>query len=330
LSHRQKALRVHTTSRPVDGSLFSFACSSCGKCCNSGPQLSVPELFHHEERLIGCLTLRRVRRVRQDAARGVTREDERSFALLAERLLFALPDGEHALALATQAFYDPELARCALLLPDHRCGVQHDRKPAACLVAPLEAWLPDRMQHRVLAGRLQAAEYLGADCITRGAPGAGGQPLTRNLTVVDDDAQRALQRRRDDLADERRYWGEAVFASLQRQLVDPVALARIPSEGFVSIPPAPLLLVLAAVSERCRQRVLRFVQAQLGLITSTLAVRAGSSAASELARLAHTSERLLSTLAQPGLAQSPISAPHAYQRELEAWLGIDPARENPS
>jgi hypothetical protein len=39
---------------------WSFHCSACGKCCNSPPPMSVPELFYHQRRFIGCLTVRRV------------------------------------------------------------------------------------------------------------------------------------------------------------------------------------------------------------------------------------------------------------------------------
>ncbi|WP_408249296.1 hypothetical protein [Paraburkholderia xenovorans] len=43
---------------------FSFACTACGKCCNSPPAMSLPELFRQRDRFIGCLAIGRVPRRR--------------------------------------------------------------------------------------------------------------------------------------------------------------------------------------------------------------------------------------------------------------------------
>jgi hypothetical protein len=304
------------------------------------------ELFHHERRFIGCLTLRRVKRVRRGEPlaglgehRRVDAEDELAFAALAARLLHPLPahpresgSGASMYALlAVQAWYEPDRGRCPALGPDGSCSVHHDRKPTACRVAPLEAWLPDRFQAGVLASRLSAAEYRGSDCVLPGE--RAGRVVTRGLKLVQPEARDVLARRRAELASDKRFWGDAVFAELARDLAsDPAALARIPLQGFVSIPLAPILLVLARVSERCRARCLRFLEAQLGLIEAAQAERGGSgalprlslhqdslpfAAANELAALARASRHLLGSLSRP-LSTPP--QPHAA--EMEAWLGL--------
>jgi hypothetical protein len=318
---------------------FSFECTACGKCCNSGPQLSLPELFHHERRFIGCLTLRRVKLLRrgdeigQGVARGkLTADDEREYTQLAERLLHPLPvqpgEAPQALLLAIQAFYDPSAARCPQLSPDNTCSVHVERKPGACSVAPLEAWLPDRLQHYVLAGRRRAAEYHGTDCIRPGE--TRGQVVTRRLAVVQREAHESLARRRADLQRDKLFWGAGVFAQLARELLsDRAALARIPLQGFVSIPPVPVLALLAQVSERCRLRCLAFLEAQRGLIDAALEARSSASAAPgdvqvrattlELEALARSTRTLLSVLTRPHAAQPAT----AHAAEVEAWLGLE-------
>ncbi|MDB4973312.1 MAG: hypothetical protein JWN48_1653 [Myxococcaceae bacterium] len=320
-----------SAARPPDeptAATYSFHCTACGKCCNSGPQLSLPELFHHERRFIGCLTLRRVRSLRSGDALGtsgdaqVSADDERAFEQLAERLLHPLPSAAGAphqrLLLATQALYEVDQPRCPLLAADNACSLQYDRKPLACAVAPLEAFLPDRLQHHVLAGRRQAAEYHGTDCIQPGASSVAERVITRRLTVVQTAARDALARRRADLTLDKQFWGDAVFATLQGPLLsDPAALARIPLEGFVSIPPAPILFVLAAVSERCRLRCLRFVDAQLALLEDRLHMPV-TAARPELEALARTARSARTVLSQARSAE----AEHHHARQTEAWLGL--------
>lgn len=254
------------------GAVYSFECTACGKCCNSGPQLSLPELFHHQRRFLGTLAMRRVRG--------------------AGPYLHAL-GADESLQLVLQAHYDPD-ASCPALVGD-KCDVHSDRKPAQCSVVPLDAWLPDAQQHLVLAGRVREAF---ADCIQTGE----GKTLVRQLKVVQTDAARALELRRADLRLERAYWGDAVFASLR---ADTASLLRIPRTGFVAIPPAPVLAVIATVSEPCRARCLEFLEAQLAL---------NPGGTPELVALARTSQVLLSKL--------PWVVGHPRAAEIEAWLGL--------
>jgi hypothetical protein len=191
---------------------------------------------------------------------------------LADALLHRLPGGLHAedILLATQGFSVGPSEPCPALGSDMRCTVHEDRKPATCSVVPLEALVPDRLQHVVLAERRGEATYLGADCIV-----PGSRPdfvrLTHRLAVVDENAKESLVRRRRDLADEKRWWGESVFRMLQRDLfANAAALARVPESGSLVMAIAPVLMVLAAVSSRCRERCLAYIDAQIVLIEETL------------------------------------------------------------
>jgi len=266
---------------------WSHHCSACGKCCNSAPQLTVPELFHHQDTFFGCLLVQRVPYHSQGQA-------------LADQLLHvvpgSLPTADRVL-LATQAF-DLELsARCPALNADQQCSLHGPHKPGICRVVPFDALLPDSLQHLVLAERAKDTLYIGSDCIAAGIrPGLA--VVTRRLRVVEDDARVALAERRRDLAAERLRWGELVFQALLPELSnDGPVLERLPREGFMRLSIAPVLMVIAEASERARMRCVAYLKAQAVLAHRILADarRAGVEHAESVVRLAafqRTNERL--------------------------------------
>ena len=205
-----------------------------------------------------------------------------------------------------------------------RCSIHDDRKPAACAVVPLDALVPDRLQHRVLAERRAEAAYLGADCIVQGTrPGA--RPVIRRLAVVDTDAADALTRHRRALADDKRWWGTAVFGILQKDLFAQAAMrARIPVDGFVVLALAPVLVVLASVSARCRGRCVEYVDAQLALIDRTLGHLGGPPSNETTESQLHVFARTHRAL-RGGLANGvhPAARPPTEVHAVERWLGID-------
>jgi hypothetical protein len=85
---------------------WSFRCSACGKCCNSPPEMSVPELFHHQHRFVGCLAVRRLPRVspgdRLAGEGAATAADARAYALLADALWHRLSSGAGDVLIATR------------------------------------------------------------------------------------------------------------------------------------------------------------------------------------------------------------------------------------
>jgi Fe-S-cluster containining protein len=293
--------------------IWSFHCSACGKCCNSPPQLSVPELFHHQHRFIGCLAIRRVFRP------GGTEIDTRAFSELADALLHRLPDsaGGGNVQLVTQAhavtMADEE--RCPALGDDMRCEIHDTGKPAACSVVPFDALVPDRMQHLVLSERRREASYLGADCIVPGTR-PGFARVTRRLAVVDPTFADALARRRRDLLIDRRMWGDAVFRMLLPDLFhNPAALARVPPGGFLVMDLAPVLIVLAQASARSRARCLAYLEAQAALIEDRLGTLPGSAQAHAFLE----TNRLL----QGAFERTP--APLGRAEDIEAWMGLGSA-----
>jgi hypothetical protein len=277
-------------ARPADAGDWSFRCAACGKCCNSGPELSVPELFHHQHRFLGRLAVRRVRRL----APGTNSDTAVSDVLL-----------------VTHAWHDEAVGRCPALDADGRCAIHADRKPLVCSLAPLDALVPDALQAELLATRAREAAFWAADCI---APGARPDfvPLVRRLTVVDPTARDALARRRAELALEKRHWGVGVFRLLEPELfAKPEALAKIPPDGFLSLSIAPVLMVLAEVSAACRARCRDYLAAQLELarkLGAELPVR-GHQALFDV----------LSTCDGSGAVDRATAA------ATEAWLGLEQA-----
>jgi hypothetical protein len=258
----------------------------------------VPELFHHQHTFIGCLSVRR----------------------------FQNPDtGSEQVLLATQAFDAGLSEECPALDGERRCSIQDQRKPAICRVVPFDALLPDRLQHLVLAGRAAEAHYLGSDCISAGKR-SGLPVVTRHLSVVDEHARTALLQRRRDLAEERRFWGDAVLKMLHAELLSqPAQLARVPLGGFLGLSIAPVLMVLADASPRSRERCMVFLDAQALLCERTLQAardrgREGHATTRQLRAFCATNARLRALLAA---APPPLTILPASERTaLEHWLGI--------
>lgn len=188
--------------------------------------MTVPELFHHESLFVGALAVRRT-------AAGVS--------------------------LQTQGLDFPSTTACPARRDDGLCGIHGDRKPAMCLTVPLDPHVSDAQQQVVLLRRNTGAGYVGADCIVAGR--RDGLPLLVDAgEVVDANYRAQLHGHRALLADERRWWGDAVTALLRGQL-PPQA-----SDGVLTLPLVPVLAVLAGWSDVCRMRCLRYVQRQSALI----------------------------------------------------------------
>jgi Fe-S-cluster containining protein len=249
---------------------FSFACSACGKCCNTPPSMTLAELFRHRDLFIGCIAIGRVPRKREGERLRVgshesvlDADDIAAFDSIAETLLHCA--GE-TFSITTQGYDYPSVARCPALEDDGRCAIHFTGKPVTCEVVPLDPLVPDRLQHLVLAARNQSGAYFGANCIQEGEH-ADATLLVSNGHVVDISARDALTRRRSALAKEREVWGKAVFESLRKDLFNsPAALARIPADGFLTISIVPAILAVASTSERCRQLSIDYVDSQIALI----------------------------------------------------------------
>jgi hypothetical protein len=223
----------------------------------------VLELFHHQDTFFGCLTIQRLRRPpATEVAR--TSEFDALAAALWHRLPQAGPDSDDVL-LATRAF-DLELSeRCPALNAEQGCSLQDRGKPVVCRVVPLDALQPDSAQAHVLQSRSRDARSFGSDCIQPGVH-PGWALVTRRLQVVAEDARATLAAHRRALAAERSLWGDAVFGLMSPELfASQAALERLPAAGFMTLPLAPVLMVLARRSAAARARCVAYLDAQATL-----------------------------------------------------------------
>lgn len=279
---------------------WAFHCSACGRCCNSAPRLTVPELFAHQSRLIGALALR----VRQPAGNTPAARAE-SAALLAH-LAHPLDGGAYFGEAFTLALA-PDGGACPALQPDGRCVSHEKGKPLACQVVPLDATLPDLQQSAVLASRAAGgAEYLGEPCIMP-APHADFPVLVQGRGV-EAAAAALLATHRAALQAEMQHWAAALAASLPEGFWQGLAA----SGETAILPPAPVLLTLAARSAGCHQRCVGYADAQISLLqTACRRSPADTRLPKFLAAMQATRAEL------PGRRGSAATRAGA----VEAWLG---------
>lgn len=193
-------------------------------------------------------------------------EDEQLMAEMASMQLFTLDRQPYDVAIMTQAIDYESLNSCPALLQDRRCGIHHDRKPAVCSMVPFDSLYPDSLQNRVLLGRAYAE-----NCIVPGKQD-GYDVVVENRLVKSVSFRDALRVRRDALRMEKEIWGRTVFAELQSGLLNQQReLEKLPLEnGLLSLPIIPVLMILAGISEKCRERCLDYADRQIRLIDNRI------------------------------------------------------------
>ena len=317
---------------------WSVRCAACGSCCNSAPLLSLPELFRHQHLFVGTLGMRRIRRVQTGDSLGRGRatcrageEDRRDYERLAADCLHPLRglDGNgngHDLLLTSLAFDEPGAGRCPALGDDAHCSLHGKHKPVVCSAIPFDPLMPDRLQHLVLAERFAESDDLGARCIARTTD---PERTTVLGAGVDDEARRVLAAARGALATDKCYWGNALFAQLTQQGLDERgSTERIPTEVFVVLPLTPVLELLAGVSERCRERCLDYLDAQIvlcDLMANASLARKRVSVEVSVSRL-HTLLRAYRVLRGLLLVRGTayLTPPGATASAIESWLEHEP------
>lgn len=315
-----------TMPRP-EKSAFGFECTACGKCCNSPPQLTIPELFKHQQRFFGSLALRTVARPQtgsEHTSGGEMFGPGLALDLLAERILHPIPGSRNLYAaLSGQAFGFPSQPHCSELLTDGRCGVHDSGKPAVCSVVPLDALEPDRLQSAVLASRLDEAAFNGAECITRELP-TSRRVVAHGEHLVSEPLHAALERHRRALKLEKHYWGNRVFAFLSNGS-NAVPWLSMPLGNWLELGMTPVLAAIAELSPNCRLRTIEYIHSQILL---------GE-------RLAHTAETRRSLVDLPAVQRlraylqalahlkrmmlgkpAPFNGDTAMSLEAERWLGV--------
>lgn len=263
--------------------------------------MSVPELFHHQRRFIGALVIDRAS-PRAETARTT------EIRLLCQGLTLAQGGAE----------------RCPALADDGKCSIQDDRKPAMCRAVPLDPLLPDAEQGELLARRASGPEALPSNCLRGGSPDHDTL-LTEKGGVVDQAAAQALADRRREVAEDRRWWGNAVLQLLSRELFSgPAGGAAIRPGAFLVVALDPVLAAVSSLSPRCRDRCLEYLDAQLALIFYTLKTRFGlpeGPESLEQAKLRAFARRL--SALRRGLLEGGVRVSGADENEAaERWLGV--------
>jgi Fe-S-cluster containining protein len=237
--------------------------------------MSVSELFHHERLFVGCLALRRIKLhvagdfvIVNNAQYQLKEEDaQQLYDSYAAQLFKMDSSSPYYVSIMTQAMDYEARNRCPALNDDHGCSIHDDRKPAVCSMVPFDSLYPDSLQNIVLLSR-----RFEENCIVSGQ--SDDYPLVFSNRQVSDAAFRSvLKKRRDELKVEKQIWGDAVFHTVQKELLShPAHAAKIPADDsalLLSI--IPVLQVLASLSESLRLRCLRYIDSQIGLLDDKIA-----------------------------------------------------------
>jgi Fe-S-cluster containining protein len=128
-----------------------FACTSCGMCCNTGPEMELSEATALADKFITSLYLR-VWSI--PLAKGSKRvspaldEDRRHVGHFSVRDKTDRPNGRSLHLTISARTIDREKGRCPALI-DKRCGIYEER-PLSCRAVPLHFSKPDSQLARAL------------------------------------------------------------------------------------------------------------------------------------------------------------------------------------
>lgn len=145
----------------------SFNCNSCGKCCNSAPLMSIPELFYHENLFVGCLAVLRVTRQKEGGT------------LISAGINYSVS--------ANDAL---QIQKMAALGEAGQCGIHFDQKSSVCSMVPFDSLYPNSLQNIVLMSR-----QFEENCIVAGERD-GYQVVINNKEVVSSHYSNILKQRR--------------------------------------------------------------------------------------------------------------------------------------
>ncbi len=243
-----------------------------------------------------------------------------------------LPDPGWDILLVTQALEVPGLDHCPALAQDGRCAIYDNQKPVACAAVPLDPLVPDQLQHLVLAERHMDAAFLGAGCIGNGTQ-VGLLPLIRGPNICDKQYSEALAERRRQLRADKRFWGRAVFRMLELELFSsPASLARVPTQGYLTMSLAPVLVAVAEVSEHCRARCIEYLESQLALSDHVLQASSTrerlTGSATQLRAFTKTSMALWEALSNGRVLGDGDSHFRDDIAAVEAWLELPQRNHN--
>jgi Fe-S-cluster containining protein len=224
-----------------------FACTSCGKCCNSGPEMELSEAAPLADKFIISLSLRvwalplpkaskRADPSAQKPGDGLTdeevlREHRRHIGHFSVRDRIDRSNGRSLHITISARTVDREKGRCPALV-EKRCGI-YDARPLSCRAVPLHFSQPDSLLGRSLDAFVRLPGHL---CDT--SPAA---PIVFDAGRVTD---ASMQHARDaalELAGTDRGWKNAILslmddpkAALAAGLPTYEAVVRNANAGFAS------------------------------------------------------------------------------------------------
>jgi Fe-S-cluster containining protein len=139
-----------------------FACTACGKCCNSGPEMELSEAAPLADKFITSLHFRIWALPLSVAARGAAasnlEEHRRQLSHFSVREKKDRAKGRSLYLTISARTVDREKGRCPALV-DKRCGI-YDKRPLSCRAVPLHFSKPDSLLGAALDSFVRTPGYM--------------------------------------------------------------------------------------------------------------------------------------------------------------------------
>lgn len=256
-----------TTQAPA----LHFACNQCGKCCNSGPSLSLAELFTYSRDFIIGLRFQGQHIAHDGAGLTLIKRDRISeFKEHLRRFSPVVSTLTHETFInifpVVAGYSTVEGNHCEALQSDKRCALEAN-KPAMCRAAPFDPVVPQSLQGPI-AQRLKEFGCVRTESFE------GSRPLYAEEKIVDTTFLKGYDERLQGLIDDD-YLVSMITQSMREDLPFLPSLEAlqqaVEAGSWIETSLAPVLFVIAFSRKDYIPVMANLIEEQMLLIERSIA-----------------------------------------------------------
>lgn len=257
---------------------FAFECTACGKCCSTGPALSIDEIFKYQNEFImsGIFSGRGVDRLRPESriaypGGGIIEGHSLTEYLATLKDICAKWSNPHSdyyvvISATGVGFHGMKSGRCEQLDADNRCKLHAD-KPIRCRSVPFGSTFPESLQEFPLR------HFKSYGCMHEGATTESAIIIYRDREIVDPEYKRDFVEQQDALRSDRKVYNSILALAQERIPFAPelkILVEAIASGGQLETAMTPLLFVILMHERAPKAAVLRYLECQRALIDAAI------------------------------------------------------------